>query len=105
MKIDYMVRQRAYNLFLEGKGYKFAAKELDINEHTARDWFRRFRAGPNAFESLLTDTVTTHRYPKEIHDKAIALRNDGMSWTDIMRITRVPVATLKNWLRREKAVN
>lgn len=105
MKNDFQTRRRAYNLFLEGKGYKLAAKTLNLNESTVRDWFRRFRAGKGAFESLLSDTNTTRRYPKEIHDKAIALRNDGMSWTDIMRITGVPVATLKNWIRREKANN
>ena len=105
MKNDFQTRRRAYNLFLEGKGYKLAAKTLNLNESTVRDWFRRFRAGKGAFESLLSDTCTTRRYPQEVRTKALALRNEGMSWTDIMRITGVPVATLKNWIRREKANN
>lgn len=102
MKPDVTKRRMAYNLFLEGKGYKFAAKELNINEHTARDWFRRFRAGPSASESLLSETTNTKRYPMELREKAIELRHKGMSWTEILDATGVPPGTIKNWVKKIK---
>ena len=44
MSTDFTVRRQAYNLYLEGHGYKATAKQLGLHESTVRDWFRRFKA-------------------------------------------------------------
>ena len=98
MNTDFTVRRLAYNLYLEGYGYKAAAKQLGLHESTVRDWFRRFKA--NAYDSLLSQKLTTKRYPLELKEKVIQLRNDGFSWTQILQETRVPIGTAKNWVRR-----
>lgn len=98
MNTDFTVRRQAYNLYFEGHGYKAAAKQLGLHESTVRDWFRRFKA--NAYDSLLSQELTTRRYPLELKEKVIKLRSKGFSWTQILQETRVPIGTAKNWIRR-----
>ena len=100
MDPNFEVRRRAYNLYLEGKGYKATAKQLGLSESTVRDWFRRFKVG--AFDTLLSSTATTRRYPQETIDRVIKLREEGKSWTEILALTLVPIGTAKNWVRRHK---
>lgn len=100
MEPNFEVRRRAYNLHLEGKGYKAAAKQLGLSESTVRDWFRRFKVG--AFDTLLSSKTTTRRYPQEMIDQVIKLREEGRSWTEILAATHVPIGTAKNWVRRHK---
>ena len=100
MKNDSQTRRRAYNLFLEGKGYRLAAKTLNLNESTVRDWFRQFKA--NAYDSLLNQELTTRHYPLELRERVIQLRNEGLSWTQTLKETQVPVGTAKNWIKRDR---
>ena len=98
MEHNFEMRRRAYNLYLEGKGYKSAAKQLGLNVSTVRDWFRRFKVG--AFDTLLSSENKTRRYPQEEIDRVIRLREEGCSWTAILEQTRIPIGTMKNWYRR-----
>ena len=100
MSTDFTVRRQAYNLYLEGHGYKATAKQLGLHESTVRDWFRRFKA--NAYDSLLNQELTTRHYPLELRERVIQLRNEGLSWTQILKETQVPVGTAKNWIKRDR---
>ncbi len=100
MSTDFTVRRQAYNLYLEGHGYKATAKQLGLHESTVRDWFRRFKA--NAYDSLLNQELTTRRYPLELKEKVIQLRNEGLSWAQTLKETQVPVGTAKNWIKRNR---
>ena len=95
MNTDFTVRRKAYNLYPKGHGYKAAAKQI---ESTVRDWFRRFKA--NVYDSLLSQELTTRRYPLELKEKVIQLRSKGFSWTQILQKTLVPIGTANNWIRR-----
>jgi len=49
------VREKAYQLFSDGKGYKYVSRVLEIPKYTVRDWKRLFVLGcflPSRKESL-----------------------------------------------------
>lgn len=49
------VREKAYQLFSAGKGYKYVSRVLEIPKYTVRDWKRLFALGcfvPSRKESL-----------------------------------------------------
>ena len=92
-------RKRAKELFAQGRGYKFVAKETGVSMHTVRDWGRRYRRGK------FTEDIAQHlyRYDSQAHDKVCELRAQGLSLRAIAAQTGVSVSTCREWIERRKA--
>ena len=92
-------RKRAKELFAQGRGYTFVAKETGVSMHTVRDWGRRYRRGK------FTEDIAQHlyRYDSQAHDKVCELRAQGLSLRAIAAQTGVSVSTCREWIERRKA--
>lgn len=88
-------KQKAYQLFLSGLGYKAASHRLGLKEYTVRDWFRNFRAGINVCNLSRND------FSQELRQKVVSLRRAGFSWTEITEVTKVPKTKACYWVRQE----
>ena len=86
-------RAQALELFRHGIGYTKASRILDMSPNTLRDWHRAFIKG--AFKADLADNQ--YRYPKAVRERAVRLRLQGYSWSEINRLTGISVSTVRKW--------
>ena len=87
-------RAQALELFRHGIGYTKASRILDMSPNTLRDWHRAFIKG--AFKADLADNQ--YRYPKPVRERAVRLRLQGYSWSEINRLTGISVSTVRKWV-------
>lgn len=86
-------RKAAVKLFAMGVGYKNAAGILGLSVYTVRDWLRDYKKG--AFKTELN--VNQFRYSQETKDRVLALRKQGLSWSELSKATGVNASTCRNW--------
>ena len=97
------VREKAFELFKLGYGYKRASQELNVNVHTMRDWFRMFRRGHP--ENVFT-IRTTVAYDLALRERNVAKRNhEGTPYSKLSEEFGIPASTIRKWVKRaeEKA--
>lgn len=97
------VREKAFELFKLGYGYKRASQELNVNVHTMRDWFRMFRRGHP--ENVFT-IRTTVAYDLALRERIVAKRNrEGTPYAKLSEEFGIPASTIRKWVKRaeEKA--
>lgn len=87
-------RRAALELFEAGKGYKTVAEALGLSVNTVRDWSRAFKKG--RFSVKLS--ANQYRFPTEVHDHVIAVRDLGLSWREVSEATGVCVSTCRAWV-------
>ena len=78
-------RAQALELFRHGIGYIRASRILDMSPNTLRDWRRAFLKG--SFKVDLADNQ--YRYPKAVRERAIRLRLQGYSWSEVTKMTGI----------------
>lgn len=88
-------------LFSKGMGYRTVAKVLGLSIYTVRDWSRLYAQGQ--FSEKLTEKQ--YRYDEAFKAKVVALRESGVSWTELRRRTGISPATCKKWMLRVSAAS
>lgn len=78
-------RAQALELFRHGIGYIRASRILDMSPNTLRDWRRAFLKG--SFKVDLADNQ--YRYPKAVRERAIRLRLQGYSCSEVTKMTGI----------------
>ncbi|MBM6700705.1 helix-turn-helix domain-containing protein, partial [Bifidobacterium pullorum subsp. saeculare] len=93
------MRERAADLFAQGRGYVSVARVLGVPAKAVRRWRRRYRAVGR--ESLLGMGETPGKYGFEARLAAArAVVGDGMAKPEAMRGFGVAnMASLDNWCR------
>ncbi len=86
-------------LFSKGMGYRTVARVLGLSIYTVRDWSKKYSQG--TFSEKLTEKQ--YRYDDAFKAKVIALRQSGMSWTELKKRTGISAATCKKWMLRSEA--
>ncbi len=94
-------RTLAALLFSKGMGYRTVAKVLGLSIYTVRDWSRLYAQGQ--FSEKLTEKQ--YRYDEAFKAKVVALRESGVSWTELRRRTGISPATCKKWMLRASAAS
>ena len=92
------VREKAFELFKLGYGYKRASQELNVNVHTMRDWFRMFRRGHP--ENIFTIRTTT-AYDLALRERIVAKRHrEGTPYAKLSEDCGIPASTIRKWVKR-----
>ena len=86
-------------LFAKGMGYRTVAKVLGLSIYTVRDWSKKYAQG-NFSEKL---TEKQYRYDEAFKAKVIALRREGLSWSELKKRTGISPATCKKWMLRSES--
>lgn len=86
-------------LFAKGMGYRTVAKVLGLSIYTVRDWSQKYARG--TFSEKLTEKQ--YRYDDAFKAKVVALRREGLSWSELRRRTGISPATCKKWMLRSPA--
>ena len=92
------VRQKAFDLFSQGAGYKRVSTAIGVPLYTVRDWERQYKAGK--FHAEIPDNVCC--YDEDTRTWAVQLRRSGMSWTKFEKTTGISRATCLRWLLEEQ---
>lgn len=90
------IRQKAYSLFMQGKGYKAVANELALPVYTVRDWHRDFRN--NNFHVI--PTSRHKRISDSNKETVMRLATSGHTTKEIMEITGLNFYPIR-YLRRK----
>lgn len=93
-------RQKAFQLFQSGKGYKFVAKELKLPVSRVKYWHIKFNGSNEQF--FLSSRKGSRRYSDE---KRLEVIDRFMIWTGSKKRfcsqEGLSVGTLNNWLAKE----
>lgn len=71
---------------------------IGIGYWTAREWRRKWKLGK--FSAELPKNL--FQYEEGVRDRVLAMRDAGMSWEKIKRLTGVSSATGLKWLKERK---
>lgn len=93
----YELRRQALEIFENGGSYKNCARILDIPLYTVRDWFRCYTIGTFRTER----GARQQRYSLEQRKAVLTLRQQGASYNEISKMTKVNRATVLQWIHKD----